>query len=868
MKRFIVYLLAFFIALSFKARADHITGGEMFYSFAGKSGTDNKYNVTLKLYMRCNSGRRFNDPTTIAIFDKSTNQKIQEIPVPLAEQSTISLNNQNPCITNPPAVCYVIGFYQFSIVLPPNAGGYLIVGQVNFRIADINNFILGYSQVGATYTSEIPGNAILSNAPENNSAHFTGNDLVVICANNPFSYSFAAADADGDELRYSFCNAYQSGTSGANAVPPPPPYDPVPYGQGFTGTSPLGNNITLNTQTGLITGIAPSAGIYVITVCVQEIRHGNVIATQRKDLQINIAECTIASASLLPEYLLCRNSNSLTISNLSNSPLINSYNWQFSNSSGNIIFSSSSASPTVNFPDTGIYKVTLSINSGQSCTGTASSLIKVYPGQTTDFSSEGICVDKPTSFIDNSKTVYGFLKSWLWNFGDPNTTLDTSNKQNPSYTHTETGPKLIQLIVTTSTGCKDSVKKVVNIVDKPPIAFNFRDTLICNGDSIQIKAIGSGIFTWSTSTGIFNSNSPSVLVHPEKTTNYIVSLNDNGCINNDSLKVNVVNFVALKANNDTIICANDPASLTCITNGLSINWSPVRGIEDPFSLNTLARPDTTTTYNIVSTIGHCSATARVNVKVVPLPTVNAGVDTIICFQSVARLHGATNGNKFNWSPVSLVSDSNSLELSVHPPESMYFVLSATDNKGCPKTVSDSVFIRMLPQVKAFAGNDTSIILGQPLQLNASGGVRYQWSPAFNLSSTTINNPMATFYEPVDTVIYKVLVYDEAGCHDSSFIAIRVFQSEPIIFVPNAFTPGNDGKNDILRPIAAGMTKIEYFRIYNRWGRLIFETTQNNKGWDGSINGSPQGTQSYVWEVKATDYKGLSYFQKGTVTLIR
>jgi gliding motility-associated-like protein len=258
----------------------------------------------------------------------------------------------------------------------------------------------------------------------------------------------------------------------------------------------------------------------------------------------------------------------------------------------------------------------------------------------------------------------------------------------------------------------------------------------------------------------------------------------------------------------------------------------------------------------------------VNVKVVPLPTVNAGVDTIICFQSVARLHGATNGNKFNWSPVSLVSDSNSLELSVHPQESMYFVLSATDNKGCPKTVSDSVFIRMLPQVKAFAGNDTSIILGQPLQLNASGGVRYQWSPAFNLSSTTINNPMATFYEPVDRVMYKVLVYDEAGCHDSSFISIRVFQSEPIIFVPNAFTPGNDGKNDILRPIAAGMTKIEYFRIYNRWGRLIFETTQNNKGWDGSINGSPQGTQSYVWEVKATDYKGQSYFQKGTVTLIR
>jgi gliding motility-associated-like protein len=868
MKRFIVFLLFFFTALSFKARADHITGGEMFYTFAGKSGTDNKYNVTLKLYMRCNSGRRFNDPTIIAIFDKSNNQKVQEIPVPLSDQTTISLNNQNPCITDPPVVCYVIGFYNFSIVLPSNANGYLIVGQVNYRIADINNLISGYSQVGATYTSEIPGMESIANAAENNSAHFTGNDLVVICANNSFSYSFAAEDADGDQLHYSFCDAYQSGTSGANAVPPPPPYEHVPYGQGYTGASPLGENISLNEQTGLITGIAPQVGVYVVTVCVQEIRNGKVIATQRKDLQINIAECSIASATLFPEYLLCRNNNSLTLSNLSTSPLIKSYNWQFTNSSGNIIFSSSNASPTVKFADTGIYKIKLSINSGQSCTDTATSIVKVYPGQSTDFSSKGICVDKPTSFIDNSKTVYGVVKSWFWDFGDTDTNSDTSSSQNPTYTHNQTGPKLIQLIVTTSTGCKDSIKKVLTIVDKPPIALNFRDTLICNGDSLELNASGSGIFTWHSSTGMINTNGNTLLVHPGKTSIYIVSLNDNGCINTDSCKVNVVDFVTLKANNDTIICANDPAHLACITNGLSISWSPVTGLADPFSFTTLARPDTTTTYSIRSTIGHCSNTAQVNVKVVPLPMVNAGVDTTICFQSVALLHGATTGNKFNWSPGSLVTDSNKLAISVHPPESMYFVLSATDNKGCPKTASDTVFIRMLPEIKAFAGNDTSIVSGQPLQLNASGGVGYQWSPAFNLSSTSIYDPIATFYEPVNRIIYKVQVYNEAGCNDSAFIAIRVFQSEPIIFVPNAFTPGNDGKNDILRPIAAGMSKIEYFRIYNRWGRLIFETTQNGRGWDGTINGSVQGTQSYVWEVKATDYKGQPYFQKGTVTLIR
>ena len=79
---------------------------------------------------------------------------------------------------------------------------------------------------------------------------------------------------------------------------------------------------------------------------------------------------------------------------------------------------------------------------------------------------------------------------------------------------------------------------------------------------------------------------------------------------------------------------------------------------------------------------------------------------------------------------------------------------------------------------------------------------------------------------------------------------------------------NDGKNDVLRPIAVGMTNIEYFRVYNRWGQLLFSTTRNEHGWDGRINGKDQKTDQFVWEVKATDFKGNAYFQKGTTTLIR
>jgi len=110
--------------------------------------------------------------------------------------------------------------------------------------------------------------------------------------------------------------------------------------------------------------------------------------------------------------------------------------------------------------------------------------------------------------------------------------------------------------------------------------------------------------------------------------------------------------------------------------------------------------------------------------------------------------------------------------------------------------------------------------------------------------------------------------DEAGCMDSAFITVKVFNTTPQVFVPTAFTPNSDGRNDFARPIAVGITRIDYFRIYNRWGQLVFSTTTNGKGWDGTINGQLQGTNTYVWIVRAIDYTGKLYFSKGTVTLIR
>ena len=100
------------------------------------------------------------------------------------------------------------------------------------------------------------------------------------------------------------------------------------------------------------------------------------------------------------------------------------------------------------------------------------------------------------------------------------------------------------------------------------------------------------------------------------------------------------------------------------------------------------------------------------------------------------------------------------------------------------------------------------------------------------------------------------------------IDVIVYKVTPGLYVPNAFTPNGDGNNDVFRPIPIGMKSINYFKVYNRRGQLVFSTSTQNKGWDGTFKGAPQDSQVYVWIVEGIDYQDKVIFQKGTVTLIR
>lgn len=872
MLRKLLYTTLLLVALPFATRASHITGGEMYYRLVGVNNGQYQYAVTLRLLQRCGSNRQFPNPTWISIFDKTNGTRINDFTVNISSQDNISITNPDPCITNPPQVCYDVAYYNFTVTLPASAGGYIISSQVNYRIDGIDNLAPGSSQVGATYTAEIPGITPVADGPENNSAIFTGSDLVVICADNDFTYSFAAEDADGDELRYSFCEAYASTSAGGNSTPTgPPPFPSVPYNQpSFSSTAPLGAAVQINPTTGLVTGIAPGQGTYVITVCVEEIRDGVVIARQRKDVQIQVADCNIAAASLLPEYLLCKNTQTITLTNQSNSPLIISTDWEFYNDANANIYSFSGPVATYTFPMIGVYTVKLVINRGQPCTDSTTSTIRVFPGFVPNFTSTGICLTKPTIFLDGTTSVHGTPNSWRWDFGEPSTSTDVSSIQNPTYTYPAIGIKNVRLIATDTRGCRDTITNDVIIIDKPPIALAFNDTLICINDNVMLQASGPGVFSWLPLLNIINPNTSSPTVSPTTTTTYYVTLNEDGCINTDSVKVRVVNFVTLQPMNDTLICRGDTIQLRTISDGLQFSWTPASQIIDatvksPFAFTNNQQ----TNYIVTARIGGCTATENVVVSTVPYPSVNAGEDFSICYNTAAQLNGSTDGTSWSWSPPNRVMNASVLTPIGYPPRTTDYVLTVYNLlSGCPKPSKDTVTVTVNPKMNVSAGNDTAVIAGQPLQLNATGAVAYQWSPQGVLSATNIPNPVAIFSISSEDTRYKVVGFSEEGCRDSAFINVKVFRTPPTIFVPTGFTPNNDGLNDVVRPIAVGIRSIEYFSIYNRWGQLLFTTRINGQGWDGKVNGQLQATNTFVWVVKAIDYTGAAYFQKGVVTLIK
>lgn len=270
---------------------------------------------------------------------------------------------------------------------------------------------------------------------------------------------------------------------------------------------------------------------------------------------------------------------------------------------------------------------------------------------------------------------------------------------------------------------------------------------------------------------------------------------------------------------------------------------------------------------VTSNYGCTSSVANKKFSIKPAPVISAQaangcVDVPVTFKAEQQ-DNATVIINWSWNLANGQKSSMQNPVATYNYPGYYNVYAtATGDNGCE---SNTAPVRLfINKAEANAGNDTVIIRNQPFQLQASGGVSYNWTPAIGLSNQSFANPVALLQ---NDATYTLSVRTIEGCEDDDVIHLKIFQGSDIR-VPTAFTPNNDGLNELLRPLYTGIKRLDNFSIYNRWGQLIFSSNAIFEGWDGKWKGVKQASGVYVWSLRAADYAGKVYNMTGHFTLIR
>lgn len=772
------FLLIFLFA---EVHATHIIGGEMRYEYLGPGAAPNSklYRIRI-LLMKGDSptGAALAAQYIIGIFNNDDGTKVngpavnnnwaavEDFVNPLPVPIIIS-----PCIQPPPVLPYVYKTYSFVVELTDNQFGYTLAYQTYSR-QDSRNIV---NNQGATYTCVIPGLNVLPNPQTDNSPAYKL-PISAICENSPFTLDFSATDTQGDSLVYNFCDAYNGGLAGNAAFddPAPPPYGSVTYIAPYTGSSPMGSQVTINPSTGIISGIAPAAGKYVICVCASVYRNGVLITVHRKDLIVAVNACVPLTANPNFTPITCDGFTVNFEDNSAGNP--DAWLWDFGDPASGANNTANTPNPIHTFSDTGVFYVKLKVSVLGQCVDSIIRPVRVYPMFLPGFLNTTPCVNRPVQFTDTSYTTYGVISSWRWDFGDPATLADTSHLQNPVYTYALPGTYNVELRVTNSKGCDKTYTWPVTVFGNPPLSVFPGDSVYCGLDTLQLNGVGTGTFAWTPPISIIGANTATPQVFPAITTWYHAKLTDaNGCFTNDSLKVipkfDLTNAIA----GPITICEEDTVVLRGTANyssNITWQWAPSATVESPANDTTRVYPTTNTTYTLRTKWGNnCIATKTHTINVTALARPNAGPDAFVCSSGQTSVQlNATGGLTYSWSPTTGLSNPNIPNPIASPTVPTNYVV-AVGVAGCPRLRTDTVFVDVgaVPAINTL--NDTLICTIDTLQLSTSGTGNFVWSPNYMISNTTVASPLVS---PDVPTWYYVNLTDAIGCknRDSVFVDVK------------------------------------------------------------------------------------------------
>jgi gliding motility-associated-like protein len=544
------------------------------------------------------------------------------------------------------------------------------------------------------------------------------------------------------------------------------------------------------------------------------------------------------------------------------------YKWLFGDG-----LSDTTIDVTHTFNTAGIFSVSLIITDSSGCNDTLTkpNIINVEANPLVQFSSDtskAKCYPLAVNFADQSS---GTITNWNWDFGDNSSSIF----QNPFHNYTLPGKYDVSLTVRTNNGCSASIVKSEYIETEGPIAnFTMNKDSICINEFVSFSITNSqNIYShsWDFGDGLSAIGSPIDHSYSQRTgelyPTLILSDSTGFCIVSIKDTLFVQNVKADFSSSDTLGCGI-PSEIKFTNNSIGenqflwvINNETISNRNPSYTFNQFG--NYSASLFISSNIG-CKDTTQQNIVIAPKPTISLTQNTGICLGDSVFIQ-ASGGLTYSWNPTNSLRFINPKEAWAKPTSTTIYEVITFNQHGCTDTGEVAIAVTNPPL--NYSLEDSTIIIGETIDANVFIGplYNYQWTPSNGLSCNNCPNPKM---KPEITTTYYLTMFDDFGCYEIKDTVTITVDFQFSIDVPTAFSPNGDNTNDIIYANGWGIKELTAFKIYNRFGELVFESTDLEKGWNGEYKGKPQPIETYIFTVEAESYSGEHLSKKGNISLIR